>query len=316
MRKGCAARSFAGPRTLDSVRSRSCRPTVSTMISTGWRLLVVAAAAVLIALAALTALTSPFTTVANGKGTEGRPTVDPTRVEQFWTKPSAVANQGLATNRGVLMFRGDTTIPADLRGQGWSHVGDPDARFGYVLDAYQSDMDAKLFTLTSPTGRRIQIMHRLAAGEMMNNSFATIAPDGRWFVSGEWDTVRRLLVFPMPGSFVSEAIDFATTIELDAPVDRIQGCDFATSTRLFCGADDYDDGATLMQIDLPHKLDGRAMVAHVTSLGVLPLRGGCPVDHLEAEGIDVDGDELTVSVVSSACKSRTTIYRYAITPSS
>lgn len=32
-----------------------------------------------------------------------------------------------------------------------------------------------------------------------NNSFAAVAPGGRWFLSGGWGTRRRLLIFPMPG---------------------------------------------------------------------------------------------------------------------
>ncbi|MGW7684357.1 hypothetical protein ACWGID_26675 [Kribbella sp. NPDC054772] len=44
-------------------------------------------------------------------------------------------------------------------------------------------------------------MHALESWEANNNnnSFAAVSPDVQWMVTGEWGTMDRLLVLPMPG---------------------------------------------------------------------------------------------------------------------
>jgi hypothetical protein len=42
-------------------------------------------------------------------------------------------------------------------------------------------------------------VNALESWEASNNSFSAVSPGARWMVNGEWGTMDRLLVFPMPG---------------------------------------------------------------------------------------------------------------------
>jgi len=213
---------------------------------------------------------------------------------------------------------------------GWNIARDvvliPGTHAGYVLDDYEGPDGAtsKLFSVTSPSGARSDYPHPLAGDELMNNSFATISPDGQWFVSGEWLQLQRLLVFAMPQLNPSapapgQALPLAATIQLDHPVRDVQGCDFASATRLLCAADDagtdlWPTPKQLLQVDLARPLDGQAVTAHVTSLGELPMQSLCS-GSFEVEGIDVAGSQLLVEVTPpGVCGyAVTTIYRYILT---
>jgi hypothetical protein len=250
---------------------------------------------------------------------------DGTWVLSGWTTRSAdYTDQGLTTVTSPgggtrIVTRGDDSIPPVLAAAGWQHVGDPDSYRGYILDAYQSDPTggSKLYTLTAPDGTRHLYVHRLAPGEMYNNSFTAIAPGGRWFVSGEWGTMRRLLVFAMPslppaGSRI-QPLPLAGVISLDRPVRNVQGCAFASATELVCATNDRSDdlfgvAQQLLRVQLPRPLDGRPLTASVQLLGTVPGVSACQ-GTAEVEGIDIHGRRMTVSVVS-ACIARTTLYTF------
>ncbi|MFE5328919.1 hypothetical protein ACFRCG_21305 [Embleya sp. NPDC056575] len=240
--------------------------------------------------------------------------------------------QGLANVRPpgaepYLYYTGNTSIPAPVRERGWSHIGDPDSSRGYLFDAYQGggDATAKMFRVTTPSGAAYEYVHPLAAGEAMNNSFAAISPDSRWMVSGEWDTMNRLLVFPTPLLNPATArtggdLALAGTIELDRPVKDIQGCTFLDAKRLLCASDDSDrklfpEAKPLLQIELKKALNGRTVTGHVTSLGALPQLSACPgtaVD-FETEGNDYDRRTgvLRVEMIPPRdCAARATVYEF------
>lgn len=239
--------------------------------------------------------------------------------------PASHADQGLATvsvpgggERSVL--RGNSDVPASLRAQGWWHIGDPGSGRGYLLDAFQGlpSMHAKLFVLTAPDGRRTERLHRLAPGEMINNSFAAVAPSARWFVTGEWRTVSRFLVFPMPhfnpAARRGRDLPLATTIRLTAPARNVQGCAFASATELVCSTNDPSDdlfgvARQLLEITLPHPVDGRPETATPVLLGGIPQVSGCGV--AETEGIDVSGNQLRiVAHEPSLCSGRVDLFTY------
>ncbi|WP_410632693.1 hypothetical protein [Amycolatopsis sp. cmx-4-83] len=218
-------------------------------------------------------------------------------------------SQGLATivrpSGTTIRYTGIGTIPADLNSQGWSHVGDPGSAQGWYVEPYQrDDRGAKLFRVQAPDGSWANYKHNLESWEANNNSFAAVSPDARWLVAGEWGTMDRLLVHPMPGTvFTNPAqnLPYASAIRLDHPVRDVQGCDFQTATRLLCASDDPDGslfGTTkpLLQVDLAGALSGSDVVGHVTSLGQLPLRSGCG-GNFEVEGIDFDERDNTLRVI-------------------
>jgi hypothetical protein len=237
-------------------------------------------------------------------------------------------DQGLATvttpsGRPRLVTRGDDSIPATLAAHGWSHIGDPDSAAGYLLDAYQGGpaATAKMFRLTAPDGSTVQLVHRLVPGEQYHNSFAAIAPGGRWFVSGEWGTVRRLLVFPMPTLPVHATgvvnLPLAGVIALDRPVRDVQGCAFSSPTTLVCSTNDrhrdlFAVPRQLLSVRLGHPVAGGAAAASVALLGAVPTPAACAGSQ-EVEGIDVHGRRLLVSVVSG-CVGVTTIFGYRLEP--
>jgi hypothetical protein len=252
--------------------------------------------------------------------------------EPRWTETgtayvdSLSGGEGLASRAdGSLLYRGLGTIPLGPRIEGWNHVGDPDIAQGYVFDAYQGSDSAtsKMFAVTTPAGKRYEYVHRLDPGEKLNNSFATVSPDGQWLVSGEWGDQNRLQVFPAPLLNPSTppkggALNEAWQITLDTPVRDIQSCDFVTATRLACVSDDgsrtlFPEDRPVLQVDLEHQLDGRPVTGHVTSLFAVPQRSLCTDGTYEAEGVDYDvvRGTLRVEVIQpGACVLATTVYSY------
>jgi len=234
--------------------------------------------------------------------------------------------QGLASRtNGSLLHRGLADIPLSYRVQGWNHVGDPDIARGYTFDAYQGSDTAtsKMFAVTTPAGKRYAYVHRLNPGEKVNNSFATVSPDARWLVSGEWGDQNRLQVFPAPLLNPSTppkggALKEAWQITLDKPVRDIQGCDFVTDTRLVCASDDasgelFPESRPLLQVDLPHQLDGQPITGSVRALFGLPQRSLCTDGTFEAEGVDYDARTGTLRaevIPPGACALATTVYSY------
>jgi len=205
----------------------------------------------------------------------------------------------------TIRYTGIGTIPADLGSQGWNHVGDPGSAQGWYVEPYQrDDRGAKLFRVQAPDGSWKNYKHNLESWEASNNSFAAVSPDARWLVAGEWGTMDRLLVHPMPGVAATDPaqnLPMAGTIRLDHQVRDVQGCDFQTATRLLCASDDPDGslfGTTkpLLQVDLAGALNGADVTGHVTSLGQLPLRSGCG-GNFEVEGIDFDERDGTLRVI-------------------
>jgi hypothetical protein len=218
-------------------------------------------------------------------------------------------SQGLATvvrpGGTQIRYTGVGTIPLDLRGQGWEHVGDPDAHAGWYIEPYQhANRAQKLFRVQNPAGAWANYTHEVLPWEERNNSFVAVAPDGRWMVSGEYGTKDRLLVYPTPGIAVTTAgtdIPYSAAIRLDRAVRDVQGCDFVTGTRLLCSSDDPDGtlfGMTrpLLQIDLSRPVDGRDVTAAVTALGQLPLQSACR-GSFEVQGIDYSAGDGTLRVI-------------------
>jgi hypothetical protein len=232
--------------------------------------------------------------------------------------PRGNADQGVTTvsygARPTTVTRGSASVPPALAKAGWTHVGDPSSYRGSVLDAYQSDREAhaKLFALTSPRGVVTRYRHRLVPGEMVNNSFTAISPDGRWFVAGEWGTVSRLLVFAMPTTPVRN-LPLAATIRLAHPMRDVQGCAFDTATTLICSTNDpgrdlYRTPRQLITVTLAGPLDGGAVVGTPSLLGAVPKQTVCPQVG-ETEGIDVTGNRMTV-IVTAACAHTSELFTF------
>lgn len=247
--------------------------------------------------------------------------------------PAAHANQGSATiisasGAPELLTRGSADIPASLARAGWTHVGDPDAQFGYLIDPYQTgrDRDEKAFLVTAPDGHRTLYVHALINGEEANNSFVAIAPDGQFLVSGEWGTMRRLLVFPTPllnrHTSSRANLPLAAIITLNHQVGDVQGCDFTAPTDLVCATNDplvnlWPVAHQLLQIQLTHSLNGQNQGAHVSLLASTPSGPPCDIAD-EVEGVDVHANRLTLSITCSTDGGTTRIYSYhrrARTPS-
>jgi hypothetical protein len=218
-------------------------------------------------------------------------------------------SQGLAavTRNGSTEYRytGIATVPADLSAQGWNHVGDPGAAQGWYVEPYQrDDRGGKLFRVQAPDGTWADYTHALQSWEANNNSFAAVAPDAQWLVGGEYGTMDRLLVYPMPGVAATDPaqnLPYASAIRLDHQVRDVQGCDFVSATRLLCSSDDPDGslfGTTkpLLQVDLDATVGGADVTGHVTSLGQLPLQSGCSGE-FEVEGLDYAENDATLRVV-------------------
>jgi hypothetical protein len=222
------------------------------------------------------------------------------------------------------VYRGDASIPLRLLLSGWVHVGDPGARGGYLVDAYEGPdsglVPAKLFEVTAPDGTRHDFVHPLdaAIAEQKNNSFAAVSPDGKWLVSGEWGAMTRLLVFPTP--LINTAPTIASlplvgTIRLRAPVTNVQGCDFVTATQLACStAGTGGSPMDLLRVDLDTPLSATTSspFATVTVAAQLPKRSACSGSY-EGEGLDYSPATgvLRVEVIPPApCFLTTTVYSY------
>ncbi|MFI6350068.1 hypothetical protein [Streptomyces sp. NPDC050560] len=285
---------------------RRLRPRTRTAARAGTALL---GAAALTAVCAAAAFADPSGWVRTGSSTVN----------------SLTGGEGLATyDDGSLLYRGLASIPLELRVKGWNHVGDPDIADGDVFDAYQGPDDgtSKMFAVTTPDGQRYEYTHPLDTGEKINNSFAAVSPDNQWLVSGEWGDQDRLQVFPAPLLNPSTpktggTLPQAGQISLDHPVRDIQGCDFVTDTRLVCVSDDaatdlWPDARPLLQVDLPHALDGEQVTGKVSELGPLPQESVC-TGTFETEGVDYHPGSgvLRAQVVSpGVCMVSTTVYEY------
>lgn len=214
---------------------------------------------------------------------------------------SLTGSQGLASRAdGTLVYRGLGSVPLSLRVAGWTHVGDPDVARGLTFDAYQGGDSAtkKMFAVTTADGKRTTYEHALDPGELLNNSFASVSPDGQWLVSGEWGTRDRLQVFPTPVLNPSAPqpgtnLPQAGQISLDKPVTNIQGCDFTDATHLLCSSDATTK--EVLDITLDRPLDGQPVTGHVTSAFAIPQRSVCK-GTFESEGIDYDAARGTLRV--------------------
>jgi hypothetical protein len=239
------------------------------------------------------------------------------------------AGEGVATvhPRGqpsYELYRGILSVPASLAAQGWGHIGDPDSARGYIIDAYQgpSAGQSKMFLVTTPSGGILQYVHTIVPGELYNNSFDAISPGGRWMVGGEWGTMDHLQIYPTP--YLNHqtprnggALPLAGYIQLDHPVNDVQGCDFVRADRLICASDDdsetlFGNKKPLLEVDLPGALHGRTVPGRVRDLGSIPEQSNC-TGTFEAEGVDYDvrTGVLRVEIIQpGACILSTTIYEY------
>jgi hypothetical protein len=237
---------------------------------------------------------------------------------------SLTSDEGVATNGSSVIYRGPASIPVSVAAQGWIHIGDPDAHDGYVFDAYQgsSTGDTKMFRVTTPAGDSYEYVHTLVAGEMYNNSFDAVSPDGQWLVAGEWNTMDHLQIYPTPilnaqTSSDGGTLDLSGYIQLDHQVNDIQGCDFVTATELICASDDstqtlFPDAKPLLEVQLAHALNGQDVTGHVIDLGPIPQSSICS-GTFETEGVDYDTSTgvLRVEMVQpSVCEVATTVYTY------
>jgi hypothetical protein len=179
-----------------------------------------------------------------------------------------------------------------------------------------------MFLVTTPSGKRFEYTHTLVPGELYNNSFATISPDSRWMVAGEWETMSHLQIFPTPllnhkTSPDGGSLRLAGYIELNHKVNDIQGCDFVAPARLICASDDdsktlFPNEKPLLQVTLPRALHGRSVKAAVVDLGSIPQLSTC-TGTFEAEGVDFDVSTgtLRVEVIQpGSCILKTTVFEY------
>jgi len=245
---------------------------------------------------------------------------------------SVSAGEGVATvvppgSSSYLLYRGFTSVPKNLADAGWGHIGDPDSIDGYIIDAYQgpSSGHSKMFLVTTPSGATMQYTHTLVTGELYNNSFDAIAPGAQWMVSGEWETMSHLQIYPTPylnhrTPSQGGQLPLSGSIQLDHQVNNVQGCDFTSKTTLICASDDdsqklFSNQKPLLEVVLPHALNGKTVTGHVVDLGSIPQRSTC-TGTFEAEGVDyaVSSATLRVEIVQpGSCIIHTTIYEYSHT---
>jgi len=240
------------------------------------------------------------------------------------------AGEGVATvappgSPTYLLYRGLASVPKNLAAEGWGHIGDPDSADGYIIDAYQgpSTGHSKMFLVTTPSGATIQYIHTLVRGEEYNNSFDAIAPGAQWMVAGEWDTMSHLQIYPTP--YLNHRtppqggrLPLTGYIQLDHKVNDIQGCAFTSSTSLICASDDdsrtlFSNQKPLLEVVLPHALNGRTVSGHVVDLGSIPQKSAC-TGTFEAEGVDyaTETGTLRVEIIQpGSCILHTTVYEYA-----
>ena len=142
-------------------------------------------------------------------------------------------------------------------------------------------------------------------------------------VAGEWDTMSHLQVYPTPSmshrtSPHGGQLPLAGYIELDHRVSYIQGCDFTSTTTLICSSDDdsqklFSNRKPLLEVILPHALDGTSVSGHVIDLGSIPQKSACS-GTFEAEGVDyaVATGTLRVEIIQpGSCILHTTVYEYS-----
>ena len=253
-----------------------------------------------------------------------------------WTETGSSLQSTLTAGEGVttvhsasggdsVLYRGAGSIPLSVLAQDWTHIGDPDSADGYVFDAYQSGASSptsKMFRVTTPSGASYEYTHTLVSGELYNNSFDAVSPDTQWMVAGEWGTMDHLQVYPTPllnpatGS-TGGTLALSGLIQLDHPVNDVQGCDFTSPTQLVCASDDssqtlFPDSKPLLEIDLPSPLSGGSTTGHVTDIGAIPQSSICS-GTFEAEGVDYDTSTgvLRLQMIQpSVCGAVTTVYTY------
>ena len=222
----------------------------------------------------------------------------------------------MSDGQPALVYRGSASVPKELTaGKTWVHIGDPDAHGEVLIDCFQGEASAraKLFRATRPDGTTNDYVHPLVRGELYNNSFVAITPDGQWMVSGEWDKMSRLLVFPTPelnpaASDVNN-LPLRGVIQLDHPVRNVQGASFIDATTLVCATDDpgkdlWPASRQLLQVNLARPLDGHDVSGTVTFLQALPMESICP-GTFETEGVDFDrttGDLRVIVVPPVPCR--------------
>jgi hypothetical protein len=237
----------------------------------------------------------------------------------FFTKPITVAGEGVASYLGGrVLFRGFAQVPAAVRQLGFNHVGDEEIdRSGHIYDAYEDDHPdpvAKLFTITAPNGRVSDYPHPLARGEEYNNSFVTVSPNGRWLVSGEWNTERRLLLLSNPkGRRSGSSIRLAGTIVLRPALYHVQGCDFFDAVTLICSTDNAVHAVVKVSLSAPlHRGTNRATDRRL----LIPREvSKCPGTGFESEGVDYNArtGRLTVGINEpGACVGTTDINVYTL----
>jgi hypothetical protein len=246
-----------------------------------------------------------------------------------YTENTLDAGEGVASvvrsgKPTTLIYRGLRSIPKSLSGEGWGHIGDPDSMAGDIFDAYQgpSSGHSKMFLVTTGAGTTLQYVHTLIAGELYNNSFDAISPNGQWMVAGEWGTMNHLQIYPTPYLNHSTprkggALPLAGEIHLNHRVNDIQGCDFISAVTLICASDDdsgklFTNQKPLLEVVLPHALGDAGVTGQVTDLGSIPQRSTC-TGTFEAEGVDFDGGTgvLRVEIIQpGSCILKTTVDEY------
>ena len=256
------------------------------------RLTATIATAVVAMIAALGAASASAATPVTGHRHGGHGTRPRWVLTRHWTLPSVVAGEGVARYpNGRLLFRGVGEVPPAVAALGFDHVGDEDIdAAGYVYDDYENDHPdptSKLFTVTAPDGRVSLYPHPLAAGEEFNNSFATVSPDDRWLVSGEWNLEPRLLLFANPRGLPSgTSIGLAGQIALHPALNHVQGCDFLRPRRLICDVDATAAVHPVVEVDLARTLHRGVNPATDHRLFIPREVSACPGSGFENEGID------------------------------
>jgi hypothetical protein len=241
------------------------------------------------------------------------------------------AGEGVATvyppgGSSSVLYRGATSIPVGVYAEGWQHIGDPDSAQGYLFDDFQSGVSSptsKMFRVTTPSGSSYEYVHQLVPGEEYNNSWDALSPDTQWMLAGEWDTMTHFQIYPTPilnkqTPATGGSLALSGYIQLDHAVNDVQGCDFVDATKLICASDDsskslFPDQKPLLEVDLPHALDGGDITGHVTDLGPIPQANSICSGTFEAEGVDYDVNTgiLRVEIIQPGiCEVATTVYEY------